>query len=148
MVDVPGPLDSFLRMAGISQEITPADVLPLLARNAFLYGHVGERRTEYLVLVDRYVRQARELRSLASGDGMIRVSGCGDVGPLIQVLGYKFENGCNSKDATLITADAERAFLTVNSRVSTHEARAISPGGSSVRVCLSRDPGTGFFPRE
>ena len=115
MVDVPGPLDSFLRMAGISQEITPADVLPLLARNAFLYGHVGERRTEYLVLVDRYVRQARELRSLAGGDGMIRVSGCSDVGPLIQILGYKFENGCSSKDATLITADAERAFLTVDS---------------------------------
>ena len=80
MVDVPGPLDSFLRMAGISQEITPADVLPLLARNAFLYGHVGDRRTEYLVLADRYVQLARELRPLAGPDGMIRVTGCGDVG--------------------------------------------------------------------
>jgi hypothetical protein len=115
MVDLPGPINSFLRMAGISQEITPADVLPLLARNAFLYGHIGERRTEYLVLVDRYLQQARELRSLASGDGMIRVSGCNDVGPLIQILGYKFENGCTSKDASLVTADAEKAFLTVDS---------------------------------
>ena len=26
-------------MAGISQEIAPAEVLPLLARNAFLYGY-------------------------------------------------------------------------------------------------------------
>ena len=44
-VIIPGPLRSFLRMAGISQEIAPAnDVLPLLARNAFLYGHVGEGR--------------------------------------------------------------------------------------------------------
>ncbi len=115
LVDVPGPLDSFLRMAGISQEITPADVLPLLARNAFLYGHIGERRTEYLALVDRYVRQARELRSLAGGDGIIRISGCHDAGPLIQMLGYKFENGCSSKDSSLITADAERAFLTMDS---------------------------------
>ena len=48
----------------------------LLARNAFLYGHVGDRRTEYLVLADRYVHLARELRPLAGADGMIRVTGC------------------------------------------------------------------------
>ena len=114
-VDIPGPLHSFLRMTGISQEITPADVLPLLARNAFLYGHVGEKRTEYLVLADRYVQQARALRPLAGGDGVIRVSGCNDVAPLIQILGYKFENGCSSKDASLVTENAERAFLTVDS---------------------------------
>ena len=114
-IDVPGPLHSFLRMTGISQEITPADVLPLLARNAFLYGHVGDKRTEYLVLADRYVQQARELRPLAGGDGVIRVTGCNDVGPLIQILGYKFENGCSAKDASLITENAERAFLTVDS---------------------------------
>jgi len=112
---IPGPLHSFLRMAGISQDITPADVLPLLARNAFLYGHVGEKRTEFLVLADRYVKQARELMPLAGPDGVIRVSGCSDVGPLIQILGYKFEHGCSSTDASLITADAERAFLTVDS---------------------------------
>lgn len=114
-VEIPGPLDAFLRMAGISQEITPPEVLPLLARNAFLYGHIGERRTEYLILVDRYVQEARELRSLAGGDGIIRVAGCDDAGPLIRILGYKFENGCSSKDATLITADSERAFLTLDS---------------------------------
>lgn len=114
-IDIPGPLHSFLRMTGISQEITPADVLPLLARNAFLYGHVGDKRTEYLVLADRYVQQARELRPLAGGDGVIRVTGCNDVGPLIQILGYKFENGCSPKDASLITENAERAFLTVDS---------------------------------
>jgi hypothetical protein len=112
---IPGPLRSFLRMAGVSQEATPAEVLPLLSRNFFLYGHVGQRPTEYLVLVDRYVRQARELQSLAGSDGMIHVAGCDDASHLIQVLGYKFENGCGPKDASLITADAERAFLTVDS---------------------------------
>ena len=114
-IDIPGPLHSFLRMTGISQEITPADVLPLLSRNAFLYGHVGDKRTEYMVLADRYVQQARELRPLAGGDGVIRVSGCNDVGPLIHTLGYKFENGCSAKDASLITENSERAFLTVDS---------------------------------
>ncbi len=102
-------------MAGISQEIAPGDVLPLLARNAFLYGHVGDKRTEFLVLADRYVHLARELRPLAGPDGMIRVTGCADVGPLIQILGYRFEHGCTHSDASLITADAERAFLTVDS---------------------------------
>lgn len=112
---IPGPLHNFLRMAGISQEVAPEDVLPLLARNAFLYGHVGDKRTEYLVLADRYVHLARELQPLAAADGMIHVTDCSDVGPLIQILGYKFEQGCSKTDASLITADAERAFLTVDS---------------------------------
>jgi hypothetical protein len=112
---VPGPLRSFLRMAGVSQEASPAEVLPLFARNAFLYGRVEQRKTEYLVLADRYVQQARELQPLTGADGMIHVTGCDDAGKLIQVLGYKFENGCSPKDASLITADAERAFLTVDS---------------------------------
>ncbi len=47
--------------------------------------------------------------------GMIHVAGCDDAGRLIQILGYKFERGCSTKDASLITADAERAFLTVDS---------------------------------
>jgi hypothetical protein len=102
-------------MAGVSQEAGPAEVLPLLARNAFLYGHVEKRKTEYLVLASRYVQQARELEPLAGADGMIHVAGCDDVGKLIEILGYKFEHGCSSKDASLITADAERAFLTVDS---------------------------------
>ena len=112
---IPGPLRSFLRMAGVSQEASPREVLPLLARNVFLYGHVEQRKTEYLVLADRYVQQARELQPLVGPDGMIHVAGCDDAGKLIQILGYKFEHGCSPKDASLITADAERAFLTVDS---------------------------------
>ena len=114
-ITIPGPIRSFLRMAGVSQEASPAEVLPLLARNAFLYGHVEQRKTEYLVLADRYVQQARELQPLAGADGMIHVAGCQDADKLIQILGYRFEHGCSPKDASLITADAERAFLTVDS---------------------------------
>jgi len=33
---IPGPLRSFLRMAGISQKIAPEEVLPLLGRNVFM----------------------------------------------------------------------------------------------------------------
>ena len=102
-------------MAGVSQEASSTEVLPLLARNVFLYGHVEQRKTEYLVLADRYVQQARELQPLVGEDGKIHVAGCDDAGKLIQILGYKFEHGCSHQDASLITADAERAFLTVDS---------------------------------
>jgi hypothetical protein len=114
-IEIPGPLRSFLRMAGISQEIGPDEVLPLLARNAFLYGYQTGRRTEYLVLADRYVQLARELVPLAGPDGKIHVAGCDDAGQLIRILGYQFEHGCTKQDASLVTADAERAFLTVDS---------------------------------
>jgi hypothetical protein len=114
-VIIPGPLRSFLRMAAISQEATPGEVLPLLARNAFLYGFEDGKRTEFLALAGRYVHFARELQALAGADGAIRVSGCADAGKLIRILGYKFERGCSPKDASLMALDAERAFLTVDS---------------------------------
>jgi hypothetical protein len=114
-IAIPGPLRSFLRMAGISQESKPAEVLPLMARNAFLYGHQLGKRTEYLVLEDRYVRQARELQPFSAVNGSIHVAGCSDAATLIQVLGYQFETGCGHDGATLITANADRAFLTMDS---------------------------------
>jgi len=54
-----------MRMAGISQEISPAELLPMLARNAFLWGYQLGKPTEFLVLVDRYVHLARELQALS-----------------------------------------------------------------------------------
>src|SRR5437763_1019129 len=65
---IPGPLRSFLRMAGISQQVSPDEVLPLLARNVVLHGYQSGRPTEFLILLSRYVRQAEELATLA-GDG-------------------------------------------------------------------------------
>lgn len=111
---IPGPLRSFLRMAGISQEITPDEVLPMLARNVFLHGYENGRTTEFLILIDRYLHQARELQSIA-GNGEIRVTGCDDATQLIRILGYKFQHGCSRKNASLITEDAERSFLTLDS---------------------------------
>lgn len=113
-VIVPGPLRSFLRMAGISQEVTPSEVLPMLARNVFLHGYENNKETEFLILVDRYLRQARELRSLAA-NGQIHVPNCSDAMQLVRVLGYRFEHGCSRANASLITDDADRAFLTVDS---------------------------------
>ncbi len=44
-VVIPGPLRSFLRMAGISQKVSPEEVLPLLARNVFAQGATTSGKT-------------------------------------------------------------------------------------------------------
>src|SRR5437016_13014022 len=116
---IPGPLASFLRMAGISQKVSPEEVLPLLARNAAMQGYAGWHQnpqgvTEFLVLLRRYVQQARALQVLAGPEAVIRVSGCADAGVLLKVLGYRFRRDCG-QDTILDTADAERAFLTIDS---------------------------------
>ncbi len=88
-VVIPGPLRSFLRMAGISQKIPTEDVLPLLARNVYMQGYSRQKPTEFLILLDRYVQQARELQVLAGSDSTIHVENCQDAGTLIQILGYQ-----------------------------------------------------------
>ncbi|WP_216842998.1 hypothetical protein [Granulicella sp. S190] len=115
MVLIPGPLRSFLRMAGISQKVSKEEVLPLLARNVYLRGFQQNSPTEFLILIDRYLNQARELQVLAGKSNTIRVSGCDDAGTLVQILGYRLREGCGQKDFTLETANPERAFLTIDS---------------------------------
>ena len=116
---VPGPLRSFLRMAGISQKVRPDEVLPLMAQNVVIRGYRGwgmdSQPTEYMTLLRRYVQQARELRALAAPQqNVIRVQSCEQAMPLLAVLGYKLRSGCG-KDTVLETSDAQRAFLTLDS---------------------------------
>ena len=112
---IPGPMRSFLRMAGISQEISTEEVLPTLARNAALYGYQGGRETEFLILVNRYVHLGRELLALGDSNGTIHIANCEEANRLVPVLGYKFQKPCGQPDASLVTASAERAFLTIDS---------------------------------
>ena len=114
-VIIPGPLRSFLRMAGISQQISRDDVLPLLARNAYATGYLNGVPTEFLRLVDRYLHQARELEMLAGSTGTIHVANCAEAEPLLSILGYHARPACGQKDSILTTADPERAFLTTDS---------------------------------
>jgi hypothetical protein len=114
-VIIPGPLRSFLRMAGISQKASVDDVLALLARNVYLRGYQQKSPTEFLILIDRYVNQARELQVLAGTSSTIRIAGCDDAGTLVQILGYRLRAGCGQKNFTLETANPERAFLTIDS---------------------------------
>jgi hypothetical protein len=112
---IPGPLRPFLRMAGISQQVSPDDVFPLLAWNVSTLGYQGsDHETEYLILLTRYVTQARELANLAGTDGVIRVD-CENAAPLLRVLGYRLVSPCGKPDTSLVTANGIRAFLTIDS---------------------------------
>jgi hypothetical protein len=113
-VFIPGPLRSFLRMTAISQKVTPDEVLPLLARNIVMSGYQGGRPTEFLVLVNWYMDQARELEALAGRGQMLHVSDCDDAKRLLAILGYRVQQTCGP-NAALETADANRAFLTIDS---------------------------------
>src|ERR1035438_3805051 len=68
---IPGPLRSFARMAAISPDAGPDDILPALARNVVTNGYQASHSnealepTEYLKLVHRYISQAREIEKLA-----------------------------------------------------------------------------------
>ncbi len=122
---IPGPLRSFLRMAGISQKVSPDEVLPLLARDVATKGYqtlteksgkpsAAGRATEYLLLLQGYLKQARQLEALAGPEGVIRVSGCNDAGSLLTILGYTVGQTCGPNFA-LQASDADTAFLAVDS---------------------------------
>lgn len=115
-INIPGPLRSFLRMAGISQKIAAEDVLPLLARNVYSHGYQnGHQPTEFLRLLDRYMDQATELQILAGSSETIHVGNCDEAGTLIQILGYRLRPGCGTSSFSLETANPDRAFLTIDS---------------------------------
>jgi hypothetical protein len=111
---IPGPLRSFLRMAAISQQVSPDEVLPLLARNIVVSGYQGNKPTQFLILINWYIDQARELEALAGPQGAIRVSSCEDAKPLLVILGYRLRQPCGP-DAAVETSNADRAFLTIDS---------------------------------
>ncbi len=118
-ITIPGPLRSFLRMAALSQKVSPREVLPLLSRNIVIHGYHGTqdkpgKATEYLVLLKRYMDQARELQALAGQAGVIRVADCSQAKPLLAIIGYQLNSPCG-RTVSVETEDPERAFITIDS---------------------------------
>jgi len=118
-VVIPGPLRSLLRMAGVSQKASEEEVVPLLARNIYVQGYegwkTGGRPTEFLILLARYVNQAKELADLAAVNGEVHLANCDEAPRLLHILGYRLRQECGQNDASLVTAEPERAFLTMDS---------------------------------
>ncbi|HWQ53329.1 MAG TPA: hypothetical protein VN442_06570 [Bryobacteraceae bacterium] len=128
LVSIPGPLRSFARMAAISSETAPEDVLPALARNVVTNGYQASNsndaldQTEYLKLVHRYLSQAREMEKLAGPGKVIEIESCESpkAGELLRILGYRMRGGCGS-EVVLETVNATRAFLTADSGFPLHD---------------------------
>jgi hypothetical protein len=117
-------------MAAISQKVSPEEVLPLLARNVVVNGFQGGggKPTEFLILLNWYTDQARELMELAGQEGVIHVSNCVDVKPLLAILGYRLKESCGP-NAALETTNADRAFLTIDSGFPLSEVEDTLRGG-------------------
>jgi len=119
---IPGPFRSFARMAAISSEASPEDILPALARNVVTNGYQASHsndaldQTEYLKLVHRYLSQARELDKLAGDAKVLKVENCESpaAADLLRILGFRMRGGCGS-EVVLETVNAARAFLTTDS---------------------------------
>ena len=114
MVSIPGPLKGFMRIAAVSPEAPRDQIMPLLAYSIFQHGYVRNTPTEYLLILQRYVAQARELQVFAGSHETIRVEHCADAAGLLQILGYRMRGACGPT-ASLETADPARAFVTVDS---------------------------------
>jgi len=121
MITVPGPLGSFARMAALSPDLAPEDLLPALARNIVTNGYEASgnealQQTEYLRLLIRYIAQARELQDMATKEGKIVIPTCDseETGALLKILGYRMRGSCGA-DIVLETVNPTRAFLTVDS---------------------------------
>ncbi|MFN0107020.1 MAG: hypothetical protein ACKV2U_33610 [Bryobacteraceae bacterium] len=122
MIEIPGPLRSFSRMAALSPDLPREEILPALARNVVTNGYQaansneGLEPTEYLKLVVRYLSQARELKKIAGEAEKIRVEQCESpvTADLLRALGYRMRGGCGA-EVVLETVNASRAFLTIDS---------------------------------
>lgn len=120
MISIPGPLSSFARMAALSPDVAPEELLPALARNIVTNGYEASgnealQQTEYLRLLVRYIGQARELQAMARNQKIV-IPACDseETGNLLKVLGYRMRGACGG-DMVLETVNATRAFLTDDS---------------------------------
>jgi hypothetical protein len=119
---IPGPIRSFARMAALSGDIQPDEILGALARNVVTNGYQASHandeleETEFLKLVHRYLSQARELDKLAGPDKVIKIETCESTqtNDLLRTLGYRVRGGCGS-EVVLETVNAARAFITTDS---------------------------------
>ena len=119
---IPGPFNSFRRMAALSTDQQPKDLVAALARNVVTSGYRASGggdslgQTEFLKLILRYLSQARELEDFAGADQTITISACEsrDTARILKILGFRLRNDCGP-EAVLETVNPSRAFLSIDS---------------------------------
>lgn len=121
-IEVPGPLRGFARMAAVSPDAPPEELLLALARNIVTNGYQAVSgaesldQTEYLKLVLRYLSQTRELDKFAGDSKTIQIDACESekTAELLKILGFRLRGACGG-DVALETVNASRAFLAMDS---------------------------------
>jgi hypothetical protein len=118
-IEIPGPLRSFVRMAGISAEAPRDEVLPDFGHFVETYGYGGSKarspqRTEAMILFDHYFAQAEALAKFAGPSGRIHFSTCEEAKPLLKILGYRLRGRCEGS-REIEVGEPARAFVTVDS---------------------------------
>ena len=119
---VPGPLLGFRRMAALSSDQSPVELVHALARNMVTSGYRAAAggdtlyETEYLKLILQYLSQARELEQFAGANQTIDVPTCEsrETAQLLKLLGFRLRNECGP-EAILETVNPSRAFLSIDS---------------------------------
>ncbi len=120
VAEIPGVLDGFLRMAALSTDLQPEQLLPALAKNIVTRGYSvrldSQRETEYLKLIQQYLSQARELRQFAGDNNTLDVPACesAETAQILKTLGYRLRSECGP-EAVLETVNPSRAFLSIDS---------------------------------
>src|SRR5260370_13105411 len=71
---------------------------------------------------------------------VIRVSNCDDAIPLVRILGSRTRPTCGKPETSLQTADAERAFLTIDSGFPLPELERTLQGGKAFEYPFSPSP--------
>ena len=119
---VPGPLLGFRRMAALSSDQAPEDLVYALSRNTVTSGYRATAggdslaETEFLKLILQYLSQARELEQFAGANQTLNVPTCEsrETAQLLKVLGFRLRNECGP-EAVLETVNPSRAFLSIDS---------------------------------
>ena len=120
VAEIPGILDGFLRMAALSTDLKPEQLLPALAKNVATRGYRvsldSQRETEYMKLIKQYLSQARELRQFAGENNSLDVPACEseETAQILKTLGYRLRAECGP-EAVLETVNPSRAFLSIDS---------------------------------
>ena len=94
---------------------------------SFVQGYDNGRPTEFLLLVDRYLQQARELQALTDSTGTIRMPDCDHAGHLLQNLGYRLQSGCGQKEVLLDNLELRKSIFDYRLRFPTHRIGTRSP---------------------
>ena len=146
-IEIPGPLRGFARMAAVSPDAPPEELLLALARNIVTNGYQAVSgaesldQTEYLKLVLRYLSQTRELDKFAGDSKTIQIDACESekTAELLKILGFRLRGACGG-DVALGNGKRLAGVPGHGLRLPARKARTIPPHEQALLPRLQANP--------